>query len=99
MCTKMCSQTVTDQNLTGIKRYLKEATTSKKYLIKYLQCGRWQLAQEPLERPLVAGPVSIGLIHHKSDTIITLLISASGIIHYFHKVHITFNNLCERSSH
>ena len=31
-------------------------------------------------------------IHHKSDTIITLLISAtaSGIIHYFHKLHFNY---------
>ena len=40
------------------------------------------------------------LLHHKSDTMITLRITASGIIHYFHKVHMyctycrTFN-YCE----
>ena len=33
--------------------------------------------------------------NHKSYTIIMLLISASGIRQYFHKVHIQFNNLCE----
>ena len=38
------------------------------------------------------------LFHHKSDTIIMFIISASGIRHYFPKVHTLFNNLCEFGS-
>ena len=38
------------------------------------------------------------LFHHKSDAIIMFLISASGIRHYFPKVHNYSYNLCEFGS-
>ena len=41
--------------------YQKEDATSKNYLIKRLQGGRWRPLQEPPERPLAAGLGSIGV--------------------------------------